>query len=808
MITRRRRSRTSRRVRVLLVVALGPVTLPLGANVVSAAPAAPTIGTATASDSASAIVSWTPPADTTNLVGYQVIPRMGTTNETPISVPGTSTSYTVTGLTNGESYTFLVRSVYTTGTFTSGVSNAVTPYGLPGAPGSVTLTTGDGELSVSWLASAPNGSPISSYEVSVSPADAPAQTLSGSSTSASFTGLTNGTSYTVTVTATNQRGSTSAQSPSARPVGPPDAPSGVDATPGDGSATVTWNAPIDSGGSDIASYTVFITNSGVTTSAQISNPSQRSYTATNLTNGQTYTFAVSATNQANLTSAVSTSDTATPADAIAPIINSSGLVPSGGPVAGSFVIEILGSNLSLVSAVTFVCTNGTRTGTIVGTPTATKVTVSIPACAAGAAQVSVSGAGGSSAAVTFNYRTPPTIQTVTPSSGLRSGGYDVSITGSGFVSGRTAVRIGGRPAVIRTISATALTVLVPGLDAVDSAGARDVSVVVDSSSGLTAVSSGGFVYTNPPSGGGGVGGGGSPQPSLPTPIRLAGNTRFDTSARVSSENFSPGVEVVYVATGRSFADALAAGPAAWTRGPLLVVEPSSIPTTIATELQRLRPLSIVLLGGTAAVSDVVKSQLGRYTTGTVTRVGGSNRYETAAQVSRTRFSPGVPVVYVATGENFADALAAGAASRGRGPVLLTSRDSLPDATRDEIIRLRPGRIVLVGGQAAVSEGVRNVLVGIGSASIARIAGADRYTTAAAVIRDATFDEGGAVFVATGLDFADALSATPVGYPVLLTRPNCVPSVVIDEIESLDPDRVVLLGGSNALGSSINSYREC
>lgn len=784
-------------------------TLPLAVSRASAAPGAPTIGTATAPDAASAIVSWTPPADTTNLVGYQVIPRIGTTNQVPISVPGTSTTYTVTGLTNGESYTFLVRSVYTTGTFTSGVSNAVTPYGLPGAPGSVTLTTGDGQLSVSWLASAPNGSPVSSYEVSVSPADSPAQTLSGSSNSATFTGLTNGTSYTVTVRATNQRGSTSAQSPSARPVGPPDAPSGVDATPGDGSATVTWNAPIDSGGSDIASYTVFITNSGVTTSAQISNPSQRSYTATNLTNGQTYTFAVSATNQASLTSAVSTSDTATPADAVAPIINSSGLVPSGGPVGGSFVIEILGSNLSLVSAVTFVCTNGTRTGTIVGTPTATKVTVSIPACAAGAAQVSVSGAGGSSAAVTFNYRTPPTIQAVTPSSGPRSGGYDVAITGSGFVSGRTAVRIGGRPAVIRTISSTALTVLVPGLDAVDSAGARDVSVVVDSSSGLTVVSSGGFVYTNPSSGGGGVGGGGgAPSPALPTPVRLAGNTRFDTSARVSAEYFAPGVEVAYVATGRSFADALAAGPAAWARGPVLIVEPGNIPTTIATELQRLRPRSIVVLGGTAAVSETVKSQLGRYTTGSVARVGGSTRYETAAQLSRIRFSPGVPVVYVSTGENFADALAAAPALQGRGPILLTSRDSLPVATRDEIVRLKPGRVVVVGGTSAVSENVRNVLAGLGSAPVVRVSGPDRFATATEVIANASFERGGTVFLATGLDFADALSAAPVGLPIFLARSTCIPSLVLEAIEDFDPDRVMLLGGSAALGSTVANWQRC
>ncbi|WP_405219092.1 cell wall-binding repeat-containing protein [Agrococcus sp. Ld7] len=85
------------------------------------------------------------------------------------------------------------------------------------------------------------------------------------------------------------------------------------------------------------------------------------------------------------------------------------------------------------------------------------------------------------------------------------------------------------------------------------------------------------------------------------------------------------------------------------------------------------------------------------------RLAGANRYETAAAVSRSVFAPGVPVVYLASGAKFPDGLSAGAAAAHQGgPVLLTSRDSLPQSVRDEIVRLRPRQVVIVGDVQSVS----------------------------------------------------------------------------------------------------------
>ncbi|MCY7365376.1 MAG: cell wall-binding repeat-containing protein [Frankiaceae bacterium] len=143
-------------------------------------------------------------------------------------------------------------------------------------------------------------------------------------------------------------------------------------------------------------------------------------------------------------------------------------------------------------------------------------------------------------------------------------------------------------------------------------------------------------------------------------VRLAGQDRYGTAAAVSRDAFPNGsVPVVHVVNGLGFADALAAGPAAAVLGgPVLPVATDTIPGVIAAELERLRPGRIVLVGGAAAVSSEVEQALGQYTGGGVTRAAGADRYETAAAVALAAFDGPAPQVLLATGEGFADALAA------------------------------------------------------------------------------------------------------------------------------------------------------
>lgn len=291
--------------------------------------------------------------------------------------------------------------------------------------------------------------------------------------------------------------------------------------------------------------------------------------------------------------------------------------------------------------------------------------------------------------------------------------------------------------------------------------------------------------------------------------RLAGPNRFATSAEISEANAAPGVDLVYAATGRQFADAIAAG--AHGR-PVLLVERDSIPATVAAELDRLNPGRIVVLGGPAAVGPVVEQQLDQYTDGTVTRVAGVDRYDTAARLSLGIHEPGVRTAYVVSGEAFPDALAAGAGAVGHGPVLLVTRDAVPGYSADELERLDPQNVVIVGGTGVVSAAVEQRLRDLTPGTVSRRAGADRYATSAIASSGEFSAPTGDVYLANGSTFADALAgswaAGRADSPVLLAQRTCVPDTVIAEIDRLQAQRVVLLGGTDSLTDGAGTLQRC
>ena len=155
-------------------------------------------------------------------------------------------------------------------------------------------------------------------------------------------------------------------------------------------------------------------------------------------------------------------------------------------------------------------------------------------------------------------------------------------------------------------------------------------------------------------------------------------------------------------------------------------------------------------------------------------------------------------MYIATGTNFPDALAGvPAAAMRNAPILLVS-DGIPAATRAELERLAPSTVYVLGGPVAVSDAVFDDIEAIVDGAVVRQGGANRYETARLVSADAFGGSGGSVFIASGLGFLDALIAGPVaahmGSPVLLVS-DSVPGSVYDEVSSLQPDRIVLVGGA-------------
>jgi hypothetical protein len=175
----------------------------------------------------------------------------------------------------------------------------------PAAPSGVSATATAGSATVTWTAPSPGTSPITSYTVTpyIGSAAQTPTTVTGSppASSATIAGLTNGVTYTFTVTATNAVGS-GPPSQASNPVTPsaptaPAAPTAVAATPGNAGATVTWSAPA-ANGSPITSYTVtpYIGSAAQTPTTVTGSPPASSATIAGLTNGVTYTFTVTASN--------------------------------------------------------------------------------------------------------------------------------------------------------------------------------------------------------------------------------------------------------------------------------------------------------------------------------------------------------------------------------------------------------------------------------------------------------------------------------------------------------------------------------
>ncbi len=188
------------------------------------------------------------------------------------------------------------------------------------------------------------------------------------------------------------------------------------------------------------------------------------------------------------------------------------------------------------------------------------------------------------------------------------------------------------------------------------------------------------------------------------------------------------------------------------------------------------------------------------------RLFGLSRYDTAARISRSAFAS-AEVVFVGTGEKYPDALSGGSAAvLFDAPMLLTAPSSLPASTRSEIQRLRPNQIVLLGGTAAISSTVETELSSLAPNGVVRIGGADRYETAALISRQYFTPETQTVYVATGMNFPDALAGVPAAdgdnAPILLVQTDSLPAVTAAEIDRLAPQEIIILGGPVAVHEGV------
>lgn len=234
---------------------------------------------------------------------------------TTVEVDGSTLTHQFTGLVNGTTYDATVRATNSAGDSpTTGAS--ATTFDVPSAPGNANAVPADGTLAVTWSApSDDGGTPVTSYTVTLTPSggDSPATT---SSTQHTFTGLTNGQNYTVSIVATNAAGDSQAASTSGTPVPAPPAPSPANAAPGNGTLDVTWTAPATVSGHPVSSYQATVvrhdgTGNPVTFTSNASDAGGlvTEHLFTGLANGHLYDVSVTATNDIGTGPAATTSGT-------------------------------------------------------------------------------------------------------------------------------------------------------------------------------------------------------------------------------------------------------------------------------------------------------------------------------------------------------------------------------------------------------------------------------------------------------------------------------------------------------------------
>lgn len=276
---------------------------------------------------------------------------------------------------------------------------------------------------------------------------------------------------------------------------------------------------------------------------------------------------------------------------------------------------------------------------------------------------------------------------------------------------------------------------------------------------------------------------------LPPVEVKSGANRYATAVELSKSSFTS-ADTIVISNGYAIPDGLAATPvASYYKGPLLLVEKSSIPSETQNEIKRLKAKNVIIVGGTGVVTSAVESQLRNLGITKITRLGGINRYETALQVAKyiDQNLYDVENVVIANGYGEADSLSiAPVSGRDKMPIILVESNSIPSSVNSWLKSENLNNAYLIGGTGVLTNNVLNQVNSMTKQNISgnRLGGANRYETNAKVIERFYGNVVNKVYVTEGLELADALTSGPVA------AANESP-VVIAEAQLTSTQRAVL-----------------
>ena len=303
---------------------------------------------------------------------------------------------------------------------------------------------------------------------------------------------------------------------------------------------------------------------------------------------------------------------------------------------------------------------------------------------------------------------------------------------------------------------------------------------------------------------------------------LTGSDRYETAVKISKEGWKNGSDKVVIINGDVSIDGIISTPLATTyNAPILLVEKNNVPNSVKSELKRLNPRDVIIIGDENAISKTTANQIKSTVNASQTRLNGSNRYETSLLIAKEiDKNHDVEKVYITNANGGeVDALTIAAkAGQDKQPIILTDKNSITDNTYKWLKSEDLQNAYFIGGPQMISTNVINKVNDITKDNVTnnRVYGADRHETNANVIKKFyTDDELEAVLVAKSDVLVDALAAGPLAAnlksPILITPKTYVSAYHKENLEAKSANKVYKIGGGltskvmSSIASSLSKH---
>lgn len=283
-------------------------------------------------------------------------------------------------------------------------------------------------------------------------------------------------------------------------------------------------------------------------------------------------------------------------------------------------------------------------------------------------------------------------------------------------------------------------------------------------------------------------------------IRIHGSDRFETAIKISNR-IAESSAIVLLANAQDYPDALAGSTLSGGKYPLLFTNSDKLDDRIVSEIERLNPQMIIILGGEKSVSKEIETNLNQ--SYEIMRIGGADRYETMELIRD--YSPQKSAI-ITTGDNFPDALVSAPLAISKDAnIVLTPKAAIGDNALN-ILKKTSENLYIVGGENSITGSMKETIQSLNEFdSIKELYGDNRYSTSVKIAEEFFSDT---VIIASGNVFPDSLAgsvlAGSLNAPILLSAPDKLDQSAREYLKQNKDsiNNIIIVGGETALSEAV------